>query len=136
MPTFDDLIAAGDPVDPDLVSLLAAEGVDTVEDAHALGAAHWLSFFAERDGFSRDFLDLPGELGLSWEQAADAPAMARPVEDLEIGVPAMGILQKLGIENLAEVYRRPRAEIEAAMGERSGMLGELRDVVARAGLSW
>lgn len=136
MPTFESLVAAGDPVDPDLVSLLAAEGVDTVEEAHALGAAHWGSFFAERDGFSRDFLELPGELGLGWEQAADAPAMQRPVEELEIGVPASAVLQTLGIENLADVYRRPRAEIESAMAERSGMLGELRDVLGRAGLSW
>jgi hypothetical protein len=35
MATFDELMKAGDPLDPDLVSLLAAEGIDTPAEAHA-----------------------------------------------------------------------------------------------------
>lgn len=88
MATIDALVRGGDAVDPDLVSLLAAEGVDTLEAARALGRPHFVGLFADAAGFTRDFVSILGELELSWESAASAERFQCPVDEMEIGVPA------------------------------------------------
>ena len=136
MSSFEELIAQGDPVDPDLVSLLAAEGVDSPAAAHALGQEHWIAFFAQQDGFDRDLLGMLTNFEVSWEEAPNLEAMQRPIDDFELGVPVWAVAQKLGAETLADVYRLPREQVRRALAERSGMLGELTDAMARQGLSW
>ncbi|MBN8614481.1 MAG: hypothetical protein J0L92_28030 [Deltaproteobacteria bacterium] len=88
MATIDALVRGGDAVDPDLVSLLAAEGVDTLEAARALGRAHFVGLFADAAGFTRDFVSILGELELTWESAASAERFQCRVDEMEIGVPA------------------------------------------------
>lgn len=123
-------------MDPDLVSLLEAEGVDELGETHALGRAHWVRFFAEREHFTRDFVEILDDLGLTWDTAAGAPRLQCPVDEMEIGVAARVVATKLGAQSFADVYRHPRDEVERAMGERSGLLGELEELLGRAGLDW
>lgn len=136
MKVIDDLVKAGDPVDPDLVSLLAAEGVDTIEDARALGRQHFVDLFADRAGFTRDFGALLEDLGLTWETAAAAERLQCAPDEMEIGVPASAVIAKLGAETFADVFRHPRDEVKRMMAERDGMLGELDDLLARHDAAW
>lgn len=79
MSTLAAIVAAGDPVDPDLVSLLDAEGLDTLDAIHALGRAHWIAFFADRAGFSRDFVEMPEACGPSPSPRDKAAVEARVI---------------------------------------------------------
>lgn len=125
-----------DGMDPELRSVLLAEGVETVEAAHARGRAYWVELFADRAGFRRDFTELLEQLGLTWETAAEAERFQCPVYEMEIGVPAAATLQKLGIETFADAFRHPEAEIRDAMAARDGMLVELEALLGRCGLAW
>lgn len=136
MTSIDALVAKGDPVDAELVSVLAAEGIDTLEDVRARGRDHWVGFFADRDGFRRDFVDLPAACGLTWESSASAERFQCPVDEIEIGVPAAMVAEKLGATTFADVFRSPQESVRLAMAERSGLLGELDELLARHGLSW
>jgi hypothetical protein len=131
--TLASLIAAGEPVDPDVVSLLEAEGHDTVESVRDAGRTHWITFFADRDGYTRDFVELLEGYGLSWEDAATAEPFQCSPEELEIGVPAMMIAGSFGAENFGDVFLRSPDEVRLAMAQRSGMLAELDALVDRIG---
>ncbi|MEZ4410121.1 MAG: hypothetical protein R3A52_27135 [Polyangiales bacterium] len=122
--------------DADLISLLEAEGHETVESVRDAGRDHWVSFFADRDGFQRDFVGLLEEVGLTWEEAASAERFQCPVYELEIGTAAAQVAESLGGENFADVFRRSRDEVRLAMARRSGMLDALDALVTRAGLPW
>ncbi|MGE0788124.1 MAG: hypothetical protein AB7S26_20805 [Sandaracinaceae bacterium] len=131
-----DLASGGDPVDPDLLSLLDAQGIETLEDARARGRAHWVAFFAQRDGFERDFEGLLNDYGLTWESAATADALRRDLYEIEIGMPALTVAQALGARTFADLFSHPRETVRLAMAERGGFLGELDDVLARHGIGW
>ena len=137
MKTIEELVNAGDPVDPDLVSILAAEGIDSVEDARALGREHFVDLFADRDGFTRDFDELLTNFGLTWETAAsDERFLQCSPDDMEIGVPASLVIQKLGATTFAQVFEHPRDTVKRMMGERGGMLAELDGLLARHDAAW
>lgn len=128
---------SSDPeVDADLVSLLEAEGHETIESVRDAGRAHWVAFFADRDGFQRDFVELLDQVGLTWAEAASAERFQCPVYEMEIGVAAASVAERLGGETFAGVFQHPKEKVQLAMAERSGMLASLDALVARAGLSW
>lgn len=134
--SISELAAAGDPVDADLVALLAAEGLEFLPEIRELGRRHFAELLAERAGFSRDFESLLAELELTWEAAADAERFRCPLDEMEIGVAALVVAEKLGAEQFADVFRHPRDTVMLAMAERDGLLFELDALLARHGLAW
>lgn len=136
MRTIDDLVKGGDPVDPDLVSFLAAEGLDTIEEVQALGRPHFVQIFADRAGFTRDFVTLLEDLELTWETAATAERLQCPPDEMEIGVGSSVVIAKLGADMFADVFRHPREVVQTAMAERDGMLLELDELLVRHNLKW
>lgn len=131
-----ELVAAGDPVDPDLVLILAEEGLYTLEAIHALGREHIVDIFANRAGFKRDFIDLPHELELSWASAATAARFQCPPYEMEIGVCSWVVLDKLGCETFADAFKHSPQVVKTAMAERSGMLLELYQLLERHQMGW
>lgn len=133
MPSIDALVNQGDRVDPELVSLLAGEGVETVDAVRSAGRAHFVDLFAERAGFTRDFLTILDELGLTWETAASAERFQCPVDEMEIGVPASMVAESLGASTFGDVFTHSLETVKAKMAARDGLLGELDDFIARHG---
>lgn len=136
MSTLDSLVAGGDPVDADLVSLLLADGCDTLDDVRARGRVHWEQLLADRAGFTRDFVEYPRDYGLSWEQAADAEPFQCSADELEIGAQAASLAADLGVETFGELFRRSPESIRAALANGGHLMTELDDLLARHSLAW
>jgi hypothetical protein len=112
------------------------QGLDTLEEVAARGRAHFVEMFADREGFTRDFVSYLDDLGLSWETAPSAERLQCPPDEMEIGVGSMAVIDKLGATTFAEVFTHPREVVQAAMAERHGLLGELDELLRRHQIAW
>ena len=137
MTTFAQLVAAGDPVDEELIDLLQDADITDPAAAHALGRAHWIAHFAKLEGFDFDFDEMLANEGLTWEQGASFPGFARDLfSEFEVGTRTLAVAQNLGAETFAELFTHPREVIMEHMATGSGLFDELVDVLERQGLRW
>ena len=136
MSTFQELIDSGIVIDEDLVEFMKKRKINSPAQAHALGRAHWIAIFADKEGFTRDFMGLIKSYGLTWEEAAKSPALAVAPLNPKVGTRTARMVGKLGAKNFAELFQRNPEEIQEALAVSGGYLGELDLAIEAAGLEW